>query len=78
MMGLKRSLYVFRDAARILYDLIRSILGSAKLKPLKSSSCIFKRNEIIVICYGDGLSVFAEGGQKIDELKNVLSIHFCY
>lgn len=65
VMPLKRSLYGLRDEARIWYDLKSSILGSAKLQPLKSSKCIFKLKRTKVICYVDDLLLFADRGKRM-------------
>lgn len=72
----KPSLDGLRDAARIWYDWMGSLLRKAKLDSWKSSPCIFCSPGMIFICYAHDLLIFAEHDEQIERLEEMLNTYF--
>lgn len=71
---LHQSMYELKDTPKIWYEHIASGLEKAGLKKMKSSLCMFRNIEAVVVCYVDDLLVFTNNMVYFEYLKGHLKM----
>ena len=78
--ALHKSLYGLREANRLFYELLHSVMISIGFERLKTNLCVYAKHadtdkEIYICCYVDDSLIFTNSPQSLEDFKNAISTH---